>query len=71
MFDLQILSDIAVTLVMVLVAVLAVYFALRFLGKVARIVVALVVTAIVLWLLFSGNGVLGDLFAAVAPYQLI
>ena len=65
MFDLKILGDIAIALVTVLVAVLGVYFALRFLGKVAKIVVAILIVIVVLWLLLSNGGILGDLFAAV------
>ena len=72
MFDLKIFGDIAIALVTVLVAVLGVYFALRFLGKVAKIVVTVIIIAVVAWLLFSNGGILGDLFAAGdAPLRLL
>ena len=72
MFDLEIFGDIAIALVTVLVAVLGVYFALRFLGKVAKIVVSILIVIVVLWLLLSNGGVLGDLFAVGdAPLWLL
>ena len=60
MFDLQIFTDIAIALVMILVGVLAVYFALRFLGKVAKIVVSILIVLVVVWILFSNGGVLSE-----------
>ena len=72
MFDLEIFGDIAIALVTVLVAVLGVYFALRFLGKVAKIVVSILIVIAVLWLLLSNGGVLGELFAVGdAPLWLL
>ncbi|MBQ9802717.1 MAG: hypothetical protein IJW51_06585 [Clostridia bacterium] len=55
------LTTIATGAVAVLVAVLAVYLALRVLGKIAKIVIAVVAFALILWLLFSGRGILNDL----------
>ncbi len=66
MFDLQIFTDIAMALVMILVGVLAVYFALRFLGKVAKIVVSVLIVIVVVWILFSKGGVLSELLEAPA-----
>ncbi len=60
MVDIELLKSIGVMTVGVLVAILAVYLALRFLGKFAKIAIGIVVLVVVLWLVFSENSVLRE-----------
>ncbi len=55
----EIFGDIAYAALALLIAVVAIYFALRVLGKVAKFVVTVIVVivvAIVLWRIFSNTG---------------
>lgn len=61
LLSMALLTTIATGAVAVLVAVLAVYLALRVLGKLAKLVIGIVAVALILWLLFSGRGMLNDL----------
>ena len=54
-------TDIAYAALALLIAVLAIYFALRLLGKLAKFVVSvivLIIIAVVLWLIFSDHSII-------------
>ena len=53
MLVLQLLTDIAMAAVALLVTALAIYLALRLLGKLAKIFITLIVIALVAWLLLA------------------
>lgn len=65
MFDVQILVDVAIAAVAVLVAILAVYLAMRLLGKLAKFVIGVVIVALVLWFVLSDNSFLSDVLPAL------
>ena len=55
----ELFGDIAYAALALLIAVLAIYFAIRILGRIAKFVVTvivLIVMAVVLWLVFSDTG---------------
>jgi MFS superfamily sulfate permease-like transporter len=56
--DLQFFIDLSWAALAVLVAVLAIYLALRLLGKFAKWLITVVVIALVLWFLFSNHSIL-------------
>lgn len=65
----ELLSDIAYAALTLLVAVLAVYFAIRLLGRIAKFVVTviiLVIVVVVLWVIFSDGGTLQSLWSGNA-----
>ena len=61
----QTLTDIAKSAVALLITVLAIYLAVRLLGKLAKFVITIVVVVFVAWLLLSDNSILGDIISAV------
>ena len=65
MFDVEILVDVAIAAVAVLIAILAVYLALRLLGKLAKIAIGAIIVALVLWFLFSDSSFLSDILPAL------
>ncbi|MBE6604146.1 MAG: hypothetical protein E7639_00365 [Ruminococcaceae bacterium] len=65
MFDVQILVDVAIAAVAILVAILAVYLAMRLLGKLAKFAIGVIVVALVLWFVFSDNSFLSDILPAL------
>ena len=65
------LTDIAYAALALLIAVLALYFALRLLGKIAKFfvtVIILVVVVVALYLIFSDHSILNA--ASQLPFQL-
>ena len=75
--DLQFFIDLAYASLAVLVAVLAIYLALRLLGKFAKWLITVVVIVLVLWFLFSNHSILqylldalGDLRAQFGGFKL-
>ena len=56
--NLQFLTDLAYAALAVLVAVLAIYLALRLLGKFAKYLITIVLIGLVLWFLFSDRSIL-------------
>ena len=61
----ELFGDIAYAALSLLVAVLALYFALRVLGRIAKFVVTvvvLIVVAVVLWIIFKDGGASLSLF---------
>lgn len=55
----ELFGDIAYAALALLIAVLAIYFAIRVMGKIAKFVVTvivLIVVAVVLWKIFSNTG---------------
>lgn len=55
----ELFGDIAYAALALLIAVLAIYFAVRIMGKIAKFVVTvivLIVVAVVLWVIFSDTG---------------
>lgn len=65
MLDLQFFIDLAYASLAVLVAVLAIYLALRLLGKFAKWLITVVVIVLVLWFLFSNHSILQYLLDAL------
>lgn len=66
----ELFQDIAYAAVTLLIAVLAIYFAVRLLGKLAKFVITLivlVVVAVVLWMIFSNTGTLPSVWSIAAP----
>ena len=61
----QALTDIAKSAVALLITVLAIYLALRLLGKLAKFVITIVVVVFVVWLIFSDSSVLSGIISAV------
>ena len=75
--DLQFFIDLSWAALAVLVAVLAIYLALRLLGKFAKLFITVVVILLVLWFLFSNHSILqylldllGNLREQVGSIQL-
>ena len=71
----ELFGDIAYAALALLIAVLAIYFAMRILGKIAKFVVTvivLIVVAVVLWRIFSDSGAALPFMekAAAAAWQL-
>jgi len=64
-FDVQILVDVAIAAVAILVAILAVYLAMRLLGKLAKFAIGVIVVALVLWFVFSDSSFLSDILPAL------
>ncbi len=60
---LGIFTDIAVAAVAILVTVLAIYLALKLLGKIAKFMVGVVIVAAILWFLFSDHSILQSIGA--------
>ncbi len=58
MIDLQFFTDLAYMSLAVLVAVLAIYLALRLLGKFAKFLITVVVAVFVIWFLFSDHSIM-------------
>lgn len=56
--DLTFFVHLAYGALAVLIAVLAVYYALRLLGKIAKFAVVLIVAALVLWFVFSDHSII-------------
>ncbi len=71
----ELFGDIAYAALALLIAVLAIYFAIRILGRITKFVVTvivLIVMAVVLWLIFSDSGVaLPFMEKAAAAWQLL
>ncbi len=61
--NVQFFSDLAYSALALLIAVIAVYLALRLLGKLAKFVIGAVVIGVVLWFLFSEGSLLQILSA--------
>lgn len=68
MLALQLLTDIAMSAVALLVALLAVYLALRLLGKVAKVIVTIVAIVLVVWLLFADASPLSGMIPSIKNY---
>ena len=62
---LEVLAQIAFAAMALLVGVLAIYIAIRFLGKLAKFAVVLVVIVLVLWFFLSDNSFLHSLLDGV------
>lgn len=58
MLDLQFFIDLSYGALAMLVAVLAIYLALRLLGKFAKWLITVVIIVLVLWFLFSNHSIL-------------
>ncbi|MBQ8357013.1 MAG: hypothetical protein IJX39_04295 [Clostridia bacterium] len=54
----ELFTDIAYAALALLVAVLAIYLAIRLLGKLAKFIIFVVVVVLVLWFIFSDNSIL-------------
>ena len=54
--DLQFFTAIAYASIAILIAVLAIYLAIKLLGKISKFVVIVIAIAFLLWLLFSNHG---------------
>lgn len=54
----ELFTDLAYAAVALLIAVLAIYFALRLFGKIAKFVVIVIVVIVVLWLIFSDHSII-------------
>ena len=67
----EVLAKIAFAAMAVLVAILAVYVAVRFLGKLAKFIIAIVVILLIVWFLFSQHSFLNVLQALPAPARLL
>ena len=65
MFDIQLLVDIAIGAVALLITVLAIYLALRVLGKLAKIAVILIMIVFVVWLIFADGSPLDGVILSV------
>ena len=65
MLALQLLTDIAMAAVALLVTVLAMYLALRLLGKLAKFFIILIAVVLVVWLLFADASPLSGMILAV------
>ena len=63
------LIDFAKSAVAVLVAVLAIYLAMRLLGKIAKFIVTIVVVVALIWFL-SSSGILGQIISTVKSASL-
>ncbi len=63
MLDIEIFTKIAYSAVAILIAVLAVYLAVRLIGKLAKFILIAIAVAAVLWLLFSQRAFLGGLLS--------
>ena len=61
--NLQFFTDLAYAALAVLVAVLAIYLALRLLGKFAKYLITIVLIGLVLWFLFSNHSILQHVMA--------
>ncbi|MBR2011259.1 MAG: hypothetical protein IKA06_05905 [Clostridia bacterium] len=63
MFGVDLLVDIATSAVAVLVTVLAIYLAIRLLGKLAKFFIMIVVVVFLIWLFFSDNSFLSEVLS--------
>ena len=70
MFDVQLLVDVAIGAVALLVTVLAIYLALRLLGKLAKFFVIVIVIAFVLWLVFADGSPLDGVILSARNYGM-
>ena len=70
MFDVQLLVDVAIGAVALLVTVLAIYLALRLLGKLAKLFVIVIVIAFVLWLVFADGSPLDGVILSARNYGM-
>ncbi len=68
MFDVQLLVDVAIGAVALLITVLAIYLAIRLLGKLAKLAVILIVIVFVLWLVFADGSPLDGVILSVQNY---
>lgn len=57
------ITNVAYAALALLVAVVAIYFSVRLLGKLAKFVIILVIVALVLWLIFAENSILRDVIS--------
>ena len=71
MFDVQLLVDVAIGAVALLVTVLAIYLAVRLLGKLAKFFVIVIVIAFVLWLVFADGSPLDGVILSALNYGIL
>ncbi|MBE6603980.1 MAG: hypothetical protein IJC95_05780 [Clostridia bacterium] len=65
MFGVDLLVDIATSAVAVLITVLAIYLAMRLLGKLAKFFIVIIVVVFVIWLLLSDSSFLNEIISTV------
>ena len=65
MFGVDLLVDIATSAVALLVTVLAIYLAMRLLGKLAKFFITIIVVVFVIWLLLSDSSFLNEIISTV------
>jgi hypothetical protein len=65
MFGVDLLVDIATSAVAVLITVLAIYLAMRLLGKLAKFFITIIVVVFVIWLLVSDSSFLNEIISTV------
>ena len=65
MFGVDLLVDIATSAVAVLITVLAIYLAMRLLGKLAKFFIMIIVVVFVIWLLVSDSSFLNEIISTV------
>lgn len=65
MFGVDLLVDIATSAVAVLVTVLAIYLAMRLLGKLAKFFIMIIVVVFLIWLFFSDSSFLSEIISTV------
>ena len=65
MFGVDLLVDIATSAVAVLITVLAIYLAMRLLGKLAKFFITIIVVVFVIWLLVSDSSFLNQIISTV------
>ncbi len=65
MFGVDLLVDIAISAVAVLITVLAIYLAMRLLGKLAKFFIVIIVVVFVIWLLLSDSSFLNEIISTV------
>ena len=71
LFDIQLLVDVAIGAVAILVTFLAIYLALRLLGKLAKLAVILIVVIFVLWLVFAEGSPLDGMILSLQGASLL
>ncbi|MBR2311899.1 MAG: hypothetical protein IKA46_01245 [Clostridia bacterium] len=70
MFGVDLLVDIATSAVAVLITVLAIYLAIRLLGKLAKFFIMIIVVVFLIWLFFSDSSFLSEIISTAKSVGL-
>ncbi|MBR2464577.1 MAG: hypothetical protein IKB41_03995 [Clostridia bacterium] len=70
MFGVDLLVDIATSAVAVLITVLAIYLAMRLLGKLAKFFIMIIVVVFLIWLFFSDSSFLSEIISTAKSVGL-